>query len=199
MDPYSNLVRFAKLTSLIGACALLTSLVFLVRVSNKTLETSETPLPFSTSISGSMTNTITKGANRRGELFEFETAKTLFGSRKAPTKLEDLKGHIDLTSGTQISFEADTGSFLQADNQFTFSGNVLLRTSDGTKLETESLQLFSDQYSGFAPNPVHILGPWGNVKSNTLRFSWKTSELHFNFLGDVVFLYDPTLGQAEKR
>ena len=92
--------------------------------------------------------------------------------------LDDLRAWF--FSGTrEVSLTAGEGRYDTATRQVIMSGGVRMDTQGGTALETESSAYFPAQGLVEGTDPVHVTGPWGNVRAGGFRLDTVSGTLKF--------------------
>lgn len=134
------------------------------------------------------------GATRHGDLITFvaETAKPDSDDNTKAVAL-NLAARIDLVSGTQITFAAETG-FLDSElGNAHLTGGVIVNSSTGYNIETEGLLTSLQEVSAETDGPVSGTGPAGQITAGkmVLTTDSDTGDAHLLFTNRVKLVYQP--------
>jgi len=194
MDRYSRMVQFLKVLLPLAAILLL-SMVFLL---SRSIETNVSG-PFSEQdISARVKSQLVtqphfRGTTRNGEDIQIEAVRASRGTAdSAPTALQ-LKGRYGLTNGGVITLDSDTGTLRPDKGQATFSGDVVITTTDGIRVTTDQLNTSLDEIRGDTPGLVQGVGPIGKFSAGRMSFGAEKSDgpVHILFTDGVKLLYEP--------
>ncbi|MEP4196346.1 MAG: LPS export ABC transporter periplasmic protein LptC [Aliishimia sp.] len=192
-DPYSRLVAFLKvILPLIGLGIL--STMFLV---SSRIEPGGT-IPFA---EGEVTDRI-RGQQVTGPLFSGVTADgdriafkadQLKTSEAKESLAGNLSARIDFSQGGSLVLVADTGEFRLDDDEATLSGNVLVESSTGYRMRSDTLETRLEKVEIVSPGEVRATGPAGNLTAGTMRIGAIEGEksMQLLFSQGVKLIYDP--------
>ena len=104
-----------------------------------------------------------------------------------------VAAEIALTDGSHINVSADSAQMDDTDNLIDLNGTVLLETSTGYRVSSETFQMQTDRVSGQITTPVQATGPAGELTADRLVFTQDqtTGDVQFHFTGNVKLVYEP--------
>lgn len=109
------------------------------------------------------------GVTENGEAFIVRARWALPDSAMpARIELEAPSGEITLRD-RELTGRAETGRIYRTDRRLTLSGNVVLETSDGYRIETDEIEIDLDREAVIARGPVTGSGPAGSIEAGSLR------------------------------
>ncbi|MDH3668190.1 MAG: LPS export ABC transporter periplasmic protein LptC [Paracoccaceae bacterium] len=110
------------------------------------------------------------GVTRDGEAFAIRADWAVPDSAMPRViDLERPQGEFELTDGRQINVTATTGRMRREEKVLTFSGKVVLDTSDGYHVETAELEVDLKRKTARTPGPVTGEGPSGRIEAGSFR------------------------------
>ena len=193
MDLYSRFVAWLKVLLPLTALALLSTLFLLSRNT-----TPIATLPFAASElsdrvrAEQITGPFFSGTSDRGDQVRISADTMRTGQGEASTA-NALSAQIDLISGTRVNIVSDTGSFDLAAAKSILTGNVVVTTSMGYILTTDSLD--ADFNSMTLQSPfTQATGPLGEIEAGQMRITQKPpgNATQFIFTDGVKLVYTPT-------
>ena len=112
----------------------------------------------------------------------------------AASTVEDLSAQIDMLSGTRIILFSDAGQFDMANARSNLTGNVVVTTSTGFKMTTDTLTADFDAMRVEAPQSVTALSPFGTLNAGQMRMEKRGADenSHLIFTEGVKLVYDPS-------
>ena len=193
MDRYSRLIAWLKVLLPLAALGLLSTLFLLSRNINPVAA-----IPFAEAeikerlLGEQITEPFFSGTTRSGDQVTL-SARTVRLGEGHSNRTDDLSVEIGLTSGTNVSLSSEMGSFDVADSELTLQGNVLIATSTGYNLTSETLTTSFDELSVVSPGPVSGKSPIGTLRAGQLRLERQpgNENVHLNFTNGVELLYRP--------
>ena len=193
MDGYSRLVAWLKVLLPLMAILLLSTLFLLSRNVDPvaTLPFAETEIDERVSeqqITGPFFSGTTSGGDRVS--LSAEKMATRSGLNNEAV---DLAAQIDLVSGTRLILMSDQGQFDMAANTSTLVGNVVITTSSGFNLSSETLIADFDSLSVQSPGAVQGFAPFGTLDAGQMRLQREEagSDAHLVFTNGVKLVYTP--------
>ncbi|WP_420014198.1 hypothetical protein [Tateyamaria sp.] len=137
------------------------------------------------------------GTTDGGDRITF-SAGTLTMSTGQDNQASDLSAQIDLASGTRVVLFADAGRFDLVGGQSTLQGNVVITTSTGYKLASETLTADFDTLAIESPGAVMGDSPIGTLNAGKIRLERQGNgqNAHLIFTNGVKLVYEP-LNQEE--
>ncbi|MEQ3710560.1 hypothetical protein [Tateyamaria sp.] len=169
MDGYSRLVAWLKVLLPLMALLLLSTLFLLSRNVDPV-----TTLPFATTeidekvSEQQITSPFFSGTTNGGDRVSL-TADTMATRSGLNNEAVDLSAQIDLVSGTRIILMSDQGQFDMEENISTLVGNVVITTSSGFNLYSETLIADFDSLLVQSPGAVQGFAPFGTIDSGQMR------------------------------
>jgi len=193
MDGYSRLVAWLKVLLPLMAILLLSTLFLLSR----NVEPVAT-LPFANSEIDERVNEqqITRpffsGTTNGGDRISL-SADTMATRSGLNNEAAELSAQIDLVSGTRIILMSDHGQFDMAENTSTLAGNVVITTSSGFNLSSETLIADFDSLMLQSPGTVQGFAPFGTLNAGRMRLQRQEtgSNAHLVFTNGVKLIYTP--------
>lgn len=194
MDRYSRMVAWLKVLLPLMALGLLSTLFLLSRNIDPMAS-----IPFADSEikerlrDQQITGPFFSGSTERGDQISFSAKKMGTGSSIGTTIAEDLSAQIDLASGSRIVFFADKGVVNLGQDISTLSGNVLITTSSGYKINSDQLITAMTTLSIESPGEVIAIGPIGDLTAGTMRLDAPENDTNAQlvFTNGVKLIYDP--------
>lgn len=134
------------------------------------------------------------GASRNGDLITFvaENAKP-DPDDNTKSMAQDLSAQIDLTSGTRITFAAQSALLDTSTGQAHLSGGVEVTSSTGYNVQTEILHTSLENIAAESAGPVTGYGPGGQIDAGKmiLTSDSETGDAHLLFTNRVKLVYQP--------
>ncbi|WP_299618949.1 hypothetical protein [uncultured Tateyamaria sp.] len=198
MDRYSRLVAWLKVLLPLTALGLLSTLFLLSRNIDPVAS-----IPFAEAEirdrlrDEQVTAPFFSGTTDGGDRITF-SAGTLTMSTGQDNQASDLSAQIDLASGTRVVLFADAGRFDLVGGQSTLQGNVVITTSTGYKLASETLTADFDTLAIESPGAVMGDSPIGTLNAGKMRLERQGNgqNAHLIFTNGVKLVYEP-LNQEE--
>lgn len=199
MDTYSRIIQFLKVVLPLMALALLSTVFLLSRGVDP-----EATIPFAEqdladrTRDQQVTAPFFSGTTKDGDEITVTAALARPGGPGSPAEAEDLNARIRLIGGREIRLTSDLGSLSLDSDLATFTGNVVITSSDGMRVTTAELTAAISGVSGHAPGQVDGTGPIGAFTAGALELGPKTrgGPVHMLFKDGVKLIYDP--GQKER-
>lgn len=193
MDRYSRLIAWLKVLLPLAALALL-STVFLLSRNIDAIGA----IPFAeTEIQERLrdeqiTEPFFSGSTRGGDQITFSARSVRLGDGQS-NRTEDLSVDIVLASGASVSLSSGEGSFDVQGARLTLQNNVIIATSNGYNLKSETLTTSFDDLSIVSPGPVTGESPIGTLHAGKLRLERlpESETVHLNFTNGVKLVYLP--------
>ncbi|GGH28637.1 lipopolysaccharide export system protein LptC [Cribrihabitans marinus] len=194
MDSHSRIVQYLKVLLPLTALALL-STVFLLSRSI----TPESTIPFTDQDMADrlrdqqVTAPFYSGVTSRGEEIVVAADIARPGREGGPALAETLQARITLEGGRRITMKSDHGEVALDADVATFMGNVVIRTSDGLTVTTDTLEAALTGVSGSTPGRVEAEGPIGQLTAGAMEFGPENAEgpIHIRFTNGVKLIYEP--------
>ncbi|WP_415922365.1 LPS export ABC transporter periplasmic protein LptC [Tateyamaria sp. SN6-1] len=194
MDRYSRIVAWLKVLLPLAALALLSTLFLLSRNTDPVAA-----VPFADDElldrvrDEQITGPFFSGTTTDGDRVSVAAGTMRTGLGKA-SEVEDLSAQIDMQSGTRIILFSDAGQFDMTNAQSNLTGNVVVTTSTGFKMTTDSLLADFDAMQVDAPQPVAATSPFGTLNAGQMRMERRGADenAHLIFTDGVKLIYDPT-------
>ncbi|MFT5797253.1 MAG: lipopolysaccharide export system protein LptC [Candidatus Azotimanducaceae bacterium] len=194
MDRYSRMIAWLKVLLPLMALALLSTLFLLSRNVDPMAS-----IPFADAEiqarlrDQQITGPFFSGSTARGDQISFSASKMGTGQKNGATIAQDLSAQIDLASGARIVFFADTGSVDLVGDTSVLSGNVLITTSSGYKINSDRLISTMSSLHVESPEKVVAEGPLGALTAGSMQIGTpenaETAQLLFT--NGVKLIYDP--------
>ncbi|MBK0400558.1 LPS export ABC transporter periplasmic protein LptC [Limibaculum sp. M0105] len=110
-------------------------------------------------------------------------------------ELENPKGELNLRDGRQVTATALTGMMRRTARTLTLTGDVLILSSEGHRIEADELLIDFGNRRASTPGPVHGTGPEGSIDAG--RFHAEAgegglSQAHIWFENRVRVLFIPS-------
>lgn len=192
---YSRIVSWLKIIFPLAALAILSTLFLLSRGRDST-----NAIPYSRvdlqerMKEGMVSKPHFSGATSGGDLITF-TADNAKPDPEDDSKAlaEKLSARIDLTSGTKITFASDAALLDTAQETARLTGGVIVISSTGYDLRTESLTTSMREIEAETDGPVSGTGPAGTIDAGKMVLSSdpETKDAHLLFTNRVKLVYHP--------
>ena len=194
MDRYSRLVTLFKVLLPLTALALLSTMFLLSRTSEP-----EATIPFAEEDVANrvrnqqVTGPFFSGVTPDGDevLFTAEAA-TPVGQNKAGSA-RNLKARVTTVDGLVFDLRSERGTFWPPDDTATFLGEVVLETSNGYTLRTQTISTRIKTIAANAPGAITGNGPLGSFTAGgmILTSHSDTGDIHMLFNNGVKLIYRP--------
>ena len=196
MDRYSRMVAWLKVLLPLMALALLSTLFLLSRSIDPMAS-----IPFADSEiqerlrDQQVTGPFFSGSTAQGDQISFSAGKMGTSGSDRSTTADDISAQIDLSSGSRIVFFADTGVIDIANDRSTLSGNVLITTSSGYKINAEQLIAAMTDLSVESPNEIIAVGPIGTITAGSMLLNAPENggNAQLVFTDGVKLVYEPEI------
>ncbi|WP_341863195.1 LPS export ABC transporter periplasmic protein LptC [Gymnodinialimonas sp. 57CJ19] len=106
-------------------------------------------------------------------------------------RAETIVGRMDLGATDSMTIQAAFGEFDMAAQMATFTDDVVLQSSLGYRIQSETLVMALDVINMRSPTPVHATGPGIDVTADTMEVTGPQGETILRFNGAVRVLYEP--------
>ena len=193
MDRYSRMVAWLKVLLPLMALALLSTLFLLSRNVDP-----RASIPFAEAEikervrDQQITGPFFSGSTPEGDQLSFSAGKMSTDQIDGSTTARDLTAQIDLASGARIVFFADVGSIdLVADTSI-LSGDVLVTTSSGYRINSDRLISKMTSLNIQSPEKVMALGPLGKLTAGSMQIT-ATENAQLILTNGVNLTYDPEI------
>ncbi|MEM7320688.1 MAG: LPS export ABC transporter periplasmic protein LptC [Pseudomonadota bacterium] len=194
MDLYSRIVQFLKVALPLTALALLSTLFLLSRGNDI-----DAVIPFAQQDMADrirdqqITKPYYSGTTEKGEEILVTADYARPGSPGKPAEAIELRATIFLNSGRVIKLDSELGSIAPDRGQATFTGDVVIQSSDGMTITTDLLTTELDVVAGESPGEIHGTGPIGEFTAGAMQFGSEKSDgpVHMHFTDGVKLIYDP--------
>ena len=199
MDRYSRSVAILKVLLPLAALALLSTMFLLSRGADI-----DATIPFAdTEIEERLrgqqvTEPVFSGVTPNGDEITFSAGIAGPPSADKPAYAKDLNARIKTVDGVDIRLRADAGNVDVQTDLATFTGNVIIETTSGFRMETDDLTASLTGISADAPGQVRGTGPMGRFTAGGMEMRAQKSggPVHTLFKGGVKLIYDPN--QSER-
>lgn len=196
MDRYSRMVAWLKVLLPLMALVLLSTLFLLSRTVDPTAS-----IPFAEAEiqervrDQQITGPFFSGSTPSGDQISFSAGKMSTDPNNGSTIANDLSAQIDLASGSRIVFFADVGSIDIGSDTSVLSGNVLITTSNGYRVNSDRLVSAMTSLDIESPETVTAVGPIGNLTAGSMKITTveNTKNSHLIFKNGVNLIYDPKI------
>lgn len=195
MDFRSRVVALFKVLLPLTALGLLSTLFLLSRKADPTA-----PIPFAEREMADrmrdqqITAPFFSGTTDQGDEIIVTASLARPGGDGTPAQATDLNARITMVDGVRMTLTSDTGSVAMDKNIATFSGNVVITSTNGFVVRTELLKTTLNGMNGDSPGKITGTGPIGDFTAGQMQIR-EISEggaLHMLFKNGVRLLYDPT-------
>lgn len=192
-DRYSRLVAWAKIALPLLALAILSTLFLL----SKSIDPNSA-IPFAEREINDrirdqqVTGPFFSGMTTNGDRIAFTASEVSAGSVGANVA-ENLSAQIDFANGGRIAMVADRGAFDIAQDTAALSGGILIESSTGYVMRSDTLNARLSVLDVTVPDTVTARGPAGNLTAGALRITAQTEGggAQLLFTNGVKLIYDP--------
>lgn len=194
MDSYSRKVQFFKVLLPLAAIALLSTVFLLSRSIDTNVSTPFSGREMDERLSGQqVTRPFFSGVTEKGEEILVSASAARPSSDDKPAEAQNLRARYRLVNGNELTLTAELGTLRPDQGSATFSGNVIITTSDGLRVSTEQLNTSLDEIRGNSPAEIAGAGPIGEFTAGAMNFGAEKKEapLHILFTDGVQLIYDP--------
>lgn len=171
LDRYSQLVGWLKVLLPLLALAILSTLFLLSRVVDP-----ESAIPFADKEiqdrlrDQQVTGPVYSGVTADGDELSFAAQKlTRPPGQTGANDAEEVEVTLDLVGGSQVRLTSDTGRFDMAENRADLEGNVIITTSTGYRLTSDTLITQLSTLDVESPGPVQGNGPLGTLDAGAMN------------------------------
>ncbi|MEL7165247.1 MAG: hypothetical protein AAGL96_07200 [Pseudomonadota bacterium] len=192
MDGYSRLIAWLKVLLPLTALALLSTLFLFSRDTDPVAAIPFAEGEVTRRIEGEqITGPFFSGATKGGDRVMVE-AGTLRTGQNMTSDVTELSAQIDMVSGTRMVLKSDRGQFDMTRSTSELAGNVVITTSTGIEMNTDSLTADLDEMTLATPE-ITATGPMGRLSSGQMRMEQRgdANDTHFIFTDGVKLVYDP--------
>ncbi|MEM6758807.1 MAG: hypothetical protein AAF601_04950 [Pseudomonadota bacterium] len=192
MDGYSRVIAWLKVLLPLMALALLSTLFLFSRNPDAAVAVPFAEGEVARRIAGEqITGPFFSGTTKDGDRVVVE-AGTLRTGQSMTSDLTKLSAQIDLVSGVRVVLTSDRGQFDMTRSTSELDGNVVITTSTGMQMNTETLIANLDDMTLATPDIV-ATGPLGRLASGQMRMEKRgdATGSHFVFTDGVKLVYDP--------
>ena len=102
-----------------------------------------------------------------------------------------IDGRLDLSLTEFMTVQAASARFDMAAQMATLTEDVVLQSSLGYRLQSETLVMALDVINMRSPTPIHVTGPGIDVTADTMEMAGPDGATILRFNGSVRVLYDP--------
>ena len=170
MDGYSRLIALLKVLLPLMALAILSTLFLLSRNSEPVAA-----IPFAEAdirdrvLGQQITGPFFSGTTSQGDKVSLSAGKILTeGGVVGENAAEDVSAQFDLAGGTRIILFADEGLVSVSDSETSLSGNVVITTSTGYRMTTDTIVASMDRLDLRADSHVAASGPIGSLDAGAM-------------------------------
>lgn len=104
---------------------------------------------------------------------------------------QSINGRLDLSDTDFLTIEAVTGDIDMAGQLATFRDGVVLQSSMGYRIQSESMLMALDVVNLRSPTPIHLTGPGLDVTADMMEMAGPEGATILRFNGSVRVLYEP--------
>jgi lipopolysaccharide export system protein LptC len=194
MDRYSRLIAFLKVLLPLAALALLSTLFLISRGIDldATIPFAEQEIADRTR-DQQVTQPYYAGVTDNGGEIIVTASVASPGIGDKPAQARNLSAQIRTQSGVTITMQAATGMLEGQTDKATFTGDVVLETSSGYRVESQEIEADLEGVWGRSPGAISGRGPPGLFTAGEMemRTETETGEVHTLFKSGVKLVYDP--------
>ncbi|NDW44508.1 hypothetical protein G0P99_06025 [Ruegeria sp. PrR005] len=193
-DRYSRMVQLLKVILPLAALTLLSAVFLLSRGVDL-----GSPIPFAEdeiverTRDQQVTGPFFSGVTPQGEQIQVQAKLARPGGLDSRGEAVDLAAEIRLLNGRMITLRSDMGALELDRDMATFTGNVVITTSDGIRITTEELNTALSGVSGNSPGEVQGTGPIGKFTAGSMEIGAENDggPIHIRFKNGVKLVYEP--------
>lgn len=193
MDRYSRLVAWLKVLLPLTALGLLSTLFLLSRNIDPAAS-----IPFAEAEiqerlrEEQITGPFFSGTTDGGDMVSISAGTMRMGEGQN-NRADDLSAQIDLESGARVVMSSEGGSFGMLNGISTLTGNVVITTSTGYKIATDTLTANFDTLYIEAPGAIMGNSPIGTLNAGKMKLErpMGSDNAHLVFTNGVKLLYTP--------
>ncbi|WP_146347758.1 LPS export ABC transporter periplasmic protein LptC [Phaeobacter marinintestinus] len=194
MDRYSRTVAILKVFLPLAALAILSTLFLLSRSKTPTATIPFAENEVESRMAGQqITGPHFSGVTASGDeiLISAQTASP--GVPGEPAHAEWLNARITTKDGIQIVLTSDTGTVAMDKDVVTFEGNVVIVSTNGYEITTDTLNASLSVVAGSTPGRIDGTSPMGHFTAGNmeLRSENEDGPLHLLFKNGVKLVYEP--------
>lgn len=190
---YSRVISWLKILLPLIALVLLSTLFLLSRSAEQVLD-----VPFTGGISGDGTNREQVSAPYYAGTTENGDMLTITASSASPEaggliRAEDLSALVRMPNGNEIALTSRKATVREGDQWAELEGGVLIESSTGYRLVTDSLGAAIDRIEAESGGPVTGEGPLGTLEAGKMRIEPlpQSGDVQLLFTGGVKLVYSP--------
>lgn len=194
MDLYSRMVALFKVLLPLAALALLSTVFLLSRSTDPTAT-----IPFAEQEMADrmrdqqVTAPYFSGTTSKGDEIMVTASIARPGGPNSPAEATDLSAQITMVDGVHLTLRSDTGSVAIDTDIATFEGNVIITTTTGYVVLTDTLHTALSGITANTPGQIEGTGPLGDFTAGNMQIDTKTEggPVHMLFKNGVKLIYDP--------
>lgn len=194
-DLRSRIVSWLKILLPLTALGLLSTLFLFSRTvdTNRSIPTSRADLENRTGTQ-QITAPSFAGVTEEGHALTFVAQSAQIDPEQAERVLTDnLVTQIDLLDGARIDITALAGNVHDGDGVAILTGDVILTSSTGYRIETEQLTTRMREIAAESTSEITGEGPPGRLDAGKMSMTTdaQTGDVHLLFTNGVKLIYDP--------
>lgn len=194
MDLYSRMVALFKVLLPLAALAILSTVFLLSRSVDPTAT-----IPFAEKEMADrmrdqqVTAPYFSGTTSKGDEIMVTASIARPGGPNSPAEATDLSAQITMADGVRLTLRSDTGSVAVDKDIATFQGNVIITTTTGYVVLTDTLHSALSGITANTPGEIEGSGPLGDFTAGNMQIDTKTEggPVHMLFKNGVKLIYDP--------
>jgi len=194
MDLYSRMVALFKVLLPLAALAILSTVFLLSRSVDPTAT-----IPFAEQEMADrmrdqqVTAPFFSGTTSGGDEIMVTASIARPGGPNSPAEATDLDAQITMVDGVRINLQSDTGTVAVDKDLATFDGHVIITTSTGYVVLTDTLNTALSGITANTPGQIEGTGPLGEFTAGNMQIDTKTEggPVHMLFKNGVKLIYDP--------
>lgn len=190
---YSMIVRGLTVALPLVALALLSTIFLVARTPPE-----DSSLPYVSELQGradafgdAMQKAFYTGTTEAGDAVTLR-AETVRPDTPAPgeARAETVRADIRFQDGSSLRIDAATAAYRPGSDTLRLAGDVVLRSSTGYDLFTETLVADLDRGEARSDAPVRAKGPAGTIEAGGMALRWQDDEtMHLVFTNRVKLVY----------
>ena len=194
MDLYSRMVALLKVLLPLAALAILSTVFLLSRSVDPTAT-----IPFAEQDMADrmrdqqVTAPFFSGTTSDGDEIMVTASIARPGGPNSPAEATDLSAQITMVDGVRITLRSDTGTVAVDKDLATFEGHVIITTTTGYVVLTDTLNSALSGITANTPGQIEGTGPLGEFTAGNMQIDTKTEggTVHMLFNNGVKLIYDP--------